>query len=94
MNSEQLRSIVSAVAILAVTIASIMGWQLDLSDTTAGFMAVAEVAVVAWSVWKNHNFTAAACYGQLVLDALKQGILTDEEVDALLSTTEAKHAAR
>ena len=90
MKSEQLKAIVSSSAILVVTVASLLGFNLDMDDTLAAFMTVAQLIVVIIACWKNMNFTPAACAAQKVLDSIKGGVLTEEEVDAMLQG--AKHA--
>ena len=43
------------------------------------------VVVVFWNAWKNNNFTQFAKLAQKVLDALKDGTITAEKIEKLLT---------
>lgn len=75
--------------ILIVTIAGLFGIHLDESTGEAIGMGIAIVALVAWACWKNHNLTVAACLGQEVLDAIKQEVLTPDQVSVFLEEAKA-----
>ena len=84
MSKEQIKSLLSMGGILVVTIAGLFGISLDESTGETIAMGVAIVALVAYGCWKNHNLTAAAVLGQKVLDAVKQEVITPEQVERLL----------
>lgn len=70
---ERWKAIFSAIGIIIVNAAALMG--IDLGDG-AGIqdvlLGLAWIASLAWAIWKNHNFTAAAAEGQRVVDAIKE----------------------
>lgn len=43
------------------------------------------VVVVFWNAWKNNNFTSAAKLAQKVLDAIKNGNITADRIEKLLT---------
>jgi SPP1 family holin len=71
MNRTQ--SIVSAIVVLVMQVAALLGYTLDAGTVTAAVSAVVVIAATLWALWKNHNFTAAAQKAQQVLDDLKEG---------------------
>lgn len=79
--SETTKAIVSAVCVLVVEVAGICGVALDGDTVTQVVSAVAVIAVTVYSIWKNHNFTAAATQAQGLLDALKAGVGDDYRDD-------------
>ena len=84
MTYEQIKAIIQMVATIAITIASIFGYQLaDDQATSIGIILVACV-VIAFSVWKNCNITKAAGLSQKVLDGVKSGDIDSSAVDAFL----------
>lgn len=93
MNREQIRSLLSMGGILVVTIAGLFGISLDESTGETIAMGVAIVALVAYGCWKNHNLTMAAVLGQKVLDAVKQEVITPEQVENFIdeATKEQQH---
>lgn len=46
-------------------------------------------ALAAWNAWKNNDFTFAAKLGTEVMNALKDGKITEEEVKGLLGCVDA-----
>lgn len=69
---ERWKAIFSAIGVIIVNAAAIMG--IDLGDGASiqdVLLGCAWIASLAWAIWKNHNFTAAAAEGQRVVDAIK-----------------------
>lgn len=69
---ERWKAIFSAIGIIIVNAAALMG--IDLGDGASiqdVLLGCAWIASLAWAIWKNHNFTAAAAEGQRVVDAIK-----------------------
>lgn len=79
--TESVKAIVSAAVILVVEVAGICGVTLDTDLVTQVVSAIAIVAVTAYGIWKNHNFTSAAVEAQTVLYALKNGVDMDAGCD-------------
>lgn len=65
------KSVVSAVVVIVVYVASLFGVSLDEGPVTTAVSVTAALAALTWGVWKNHNFTDAANQAQKVLDDLK-----------------------
>ena len=76
MTQEQIKAIIQMVATLAVTLCGIFGYSLAEEQAQQVAIIVVALVVVAYSVWKNANFTFAAEQGQRVVDAVK-GIQKD-----------------
>lgn len=89
MNKEQIISIVRGLAILVVMVAGMFGLTIDEETGQTIAIGVAMVAILVYSLWKNHNFTAAAALAQRVLDLLKDNVLTFEEVERLIEDAQA-----
>lgn len=81
MTKEQIKAVVSMVALCAVNVAAQRGVALDADAITSVLLAVLTVTVTLWACWKNHNLTPAAEMAQRFLDGLKDedGLL--EEAD-------------
>lgn len=73
MNMETIKAVVSALAVLIVAGAGMLGFDLDAGMVQNGLSIVAFMAALAWGIWKNHNFTKAAQEAQKVLNATKAG---------------------
>lgn len=84
MNKEQVTSIIRALGIIIVMIAGMFGLHLDEETGQVIAIGVAMVALLAYSLWKNHNITPAAALAQRVLDLLKEQVLTFEQVEQLI----------
>lgn len=70
---ERWKAIFSAIGVIIVNAAALMG--IDLGDGASiqdVLLGCAWIASLAWAIWKNHNFTAAAAEGQRVVDAIKE----------------------
>ena len=69
---ERWKAIFSAIGVIIVNAAALMGIDLgDGADIQDVLLGCAWIASLAWAIWKNHNFTAAAAEGQRVVDAIK-----------------------
>lgn len=73
MNTETIKAIVSALGILIVAGAGMVGFDIDADMVQNGLSIAAFLAAFAWGIWKNHNFTEAAQEAQKVLDFIKSG---------------------
>lgn len=80
MNKTQ--SIISAIVLLVIQAAAFAGHTLDEGTVTTVVTAIVTLAVTAWGIWKNHNFTDAALSAQQFLDAAKGADVEEEDIDA------------
>ena len=71
MTQEQVKAIVQMLGTLIVTLCGIFGYSMAEETAQQVALVVAALVVVAFSVWKNANFTKAAAEGQRVTDAIK-----------------------
>ena len=71
MNAESLKAIITLVVTVAVNVANVCGYALDMGTTYNVVFGVASLAAVAWAWWKNQNVTLAAQKAQEYLDELK-----------------------
>lgn len=71
MNTETLEAVLSAVAILIVDIAAMLGYSMDTSTAADIVYMVVFIVATCYGIWKNHNFTEAAQEAQELLDDLK-----------------------
>lgn len=68
---ERIKAIVSAVVVLVVNVAALLGYNLDADVTHQVLLVIVMLAATGWAIWKNHNFTDAAAEAQRYLDELK-----------------------
>ena len=69
---ERWKAIFSAIGIIIVNAAALLGIDVgDGAQIQDVLLGLAWIASLAWAIWKNHNFTAAAAEGQRVVDAIK-----------------------
>lgn len=69
---ERWKAIFSAIGIIIVNAAALLGIDVgDGAQLQDVLLGCAWLASLAWAIWKNHNFTAAAAEGQRVVDAIK-----------------------
>lgn len=80
MNKTQ--SIISAIVVLIVQGAAFAGHTVDEGAVTTVVTAIVTLAVTAYALWKNHNFTDAAQAAQQFLDAAKGNDIEEEDIDA------------
>ena len=73
MEMERIKAIVSAIVVLVVNLAAVLGFDLDADVTHQVLLLVLVVVATVWGCWKNHNLTKAAALAQGFLDALKRG---------------------
>jgi hypothetical protein len=73
MNNETIKACVNALCVLIVAGAGLLGFDLDEGLVQNALSALAFLAGIAWAIWKNFNFTAAAQSGQMVTDSIKRG---------------------
>ena len=71
MTQEQLKALIQMVGTLAITLCGIFGYSLAEDQAQQVAVVIVALVVVAYSVWRNANFTKAAAQGQRVLDAIK-----------------------
>lgn len=84
MVNEQIKAIVQMLVTLLVTLASIFGYSLAEEQAQQIAIVVAAVVVIAYSVWRNANFTKAAGYGEKVTNGIKDGSIDVSAVQAFL----------
>jgi len=51
---------------------------------------IATILIAIYAAWKNNSFTAGAQAADRVKDAIKDGVLTPEELDELIAATRAQ----
>lgn len=84
MTSEQVKALIQMLATLAITLAGIFGYSLAENEAQAAAVVIAALVVIAYSVWRNANFTHAAGQGQEITDGLKDGSIDVSAVNAFL----------
>lgn len=70
---ERIKAIVSALVVLSVNIAAVLGFDLDADTTHSVLLLVLVIVATVWGCWKNHNLTKAAALAQAFLNAFKSG---------------------
>lgn len=81
--TKWIRLIAMAVAIVATIVFQL----LPGADASAEWVSLISVFVLAaWNAWKNNDFTFAAKIGTKVMNAIKDGKITEEEVKDFLNT--------
>jgi SPP1 family holin len=90
----KITTIIRAIALIAVLvnqILAIFGKGLPLSENMMYqiISAVLTVGVAVWAAWKNNDFTKFAVLAGSVLSALKDGKITEEEVEAIVTEATA-----
>ena len=84
MTSEQIKAIVQMFATIAVALCGIFGYSLAEEQAQQIAIVIAAVVVIAYSVWRNANFTHAAGYGEEITNGIKDGSIDTSAVDAFL----------
>ena len=81
-NKERIKAIISALVIVAVNVAAIVGVDIGEGDAiTNALLVIVDMLAVLYGIWKNHNFTPEAAQAQEYLDGLK-------------ASRKAKHASK
>ncbi len=95
MKKETIKAIVNTLVVVAVTVSSAFGIDIDGDMLVNVMCSIILVAATVYGCWKNHNFTEAAQEGQLLIDEIKankwRNTLLDDELDELdedVTTTE------
>lgn len=81
------QAVVALLALYNGLIAPLYNWPnitIATQDIDAIICLIVVIGLAAWNAWKNRNFTYASKLGQLVIDAVKAGILEPEKVEALI----------
>lgn len=78
-----IRLIAMALAIVATIVIQL----LPGANASAEWVSLISVFVLAaWNAWKNNDFTFAAKVGTKVMNAIKDGKITEDEVKDFLKT--------
>lgn len=80
-----IRLIAMAVAIVATVALQLMP---DANASVEWVTLIATFALAVWNAWKNNDFTFAAKVGTKVMNAIKDGKITADEVKDFLDTKE------
>lgn len=84
MTTEQIKAFIQLLVTLIVTLAGIFGYSLAENEAQAAAIVIAALVVIAYSVWRNANFTKAAGNGQEITDGLKDGSIDQSAINAFL----------
>ena len=95
MSSEQLKAKIIALAPLLITAVALINSVLTLKGLpaieigneviTSVINGLADIICVIWCWWKNNNFTRDAQIAQPVLNGLKDGTITEGQVEDLIN---------
>jgi hypothetical protein len=81
--TKWIRLIAMALAIVATVVIQL----LPGANASAEWVSLISVfALAAWNAWKNNDFTFAAKVGTKVMNAIKDGKITEDEVKDFLKT--------
>lgn len=85
-KTKWVRLIAMAVAIVATVVLKFI----PEADASLEWVSLISLFVLAaWNAWKNNDFTFAAKIGTKVMNAVKDGKITADEVKGFLDTAEA-----
>lgn len=84
MTSEQIKAFIQLLVTLIVTLAGIFGYSLAENEAQAVAIVITALVVIAYSVWRNANFTKAAGNGQEITNGLKDGSIDQSAINAFL----------
>lgn len=84
MTSETIKALIQMFVTLVVLLCSIFGYSLAEEQAQQIAIVIAAVVVIAYSVWRNANFTHAAGYGEEITNGIKDGSIDTSAVDAFL----------
>lgn len=93
MDKKLIIRLVVLVLVLLNTVLALCGvTAVNVSDNTVyEIVSVSATIVVAlWNAYKNNNFTTASKLAQSVLDALKDGSLSQDRVEEILKESKDK----
>lgn len=71
MNKETIKAIVNTIVVVAVTVLSAFGINIDGDMLVNVLCAIVLVGATIYGCYKNHNFSKAAQEGQLLIDEIK-----------------------
>ena len=90
-EQKQLIGIISQAIIGLLALYNLIAPQFNLPNLVIGNETITSlvtagvvIAIAVYNAWKNRNFTDAAKLAQLVLDAIKNGVVAPEAVEELL----------
>ena len=75
---NQYQSIISAIVVLLVAIAGIVGVDVSEEAATQVIGAIVTLAAICWGLWKDHNFTFEAVLGTMYQNQLKAEAKAEE----------------
>lgn len=84
MTQEQIKAIIQMLVTLVVTLAGIFGYSMAEEQAQQIAIVVAALVVIAYSVWRNANFTRAAGFGEEITTGIKDGSIDTSAVKAFL----------
>lgn len=94
MSGEELKAKIMAVAPLLITILALVNSFLTLKGLpaieigneliTTVINNIADIVGIVWCWWKNNNFTKPAQITQPVLNGLKAGTISEQQVENLV----------
>lgn len=100
MTGEQLKEKILAFAPLLISAVTLLNTFLSLkglpcltiadTDITTTVSAIASIVAVVWTWWTNNNVTPDAQVSQKVLDELKNGSITTEQVEQFVEDNTAE----
>lgn len=100
MTGEQIKERILAFAPLLISAVTLINTFLSLkglpcisiadTDITTTVSAIAGIVSVVWSWWTNNNVTQAAQTSQQVLNGLKDGSITEQQVENLVNQEKDK----
>ena len=74
---------------VAAIIATVTLQLLPDANASAEWVSlISTFAIAVWNAWKNNDFTFAAKLGTEVMQAIKDGKITEEEVKELLDSVD------
>ena len=80
-----IRLIAMGVAIVASIVLGVMP---NANESLEWVTLISAFALAVWNAWKNNDFTFAAKIGTKVMNAIKDGKITADEVKDFLDTKE------
>lgn len=90
-DQKQLIGIISEAIVGLLALYNLIAPQFELPNLVIGNETITAIvtagvviAIACYNAWKNRNFTYAAKLAQLVLEAIKEGVLAPEAVEELL----------